>query len=59
MKDFTPTHFRPFTDPQEVLRELEAMSIQYGLPIPYLVQEFVVDGILQVDSSYIPPSCIN
>jgi hypothetical protein len=29
------------------------------LPIPYLVQEFVVDGILQVDSSYIPPSCIN
>jgi hypothetical protein len=59
MKDYVPQHFRPFTDVNEVMRELEAMSIQYGLPIAYLMQEFVVDGILQIDTSYVPPACSN
>lgn len=59
MKDFVPTYFQPFTDVQSAILELEAMSIQYGLPIDYLVQEFVVDGILQIDISYVPPACSN
>jgi hypothetical protein len=59
MKDYSPTHFQPFTSAQDAILELEAMSIQYGLPIEYLVLEFVVDGVLQIDISYIPPAGMN
>ena len=59
MKDYVPQYFQPFTDVSSAILELEAMSIQYGLPIDYLVQEFVVDGILQIDTAYVPPACSN
>lgn len=35
------------------------MSIQYGISINYILQEFVIDGVVQIDSSYVPPACSN
>jgi len=59
MKDYQPTHFRPFQGTEDIRRELEAMSIQYGISINYILQEFVIDGVVQIDSSYVPPACSN